>query len=229
MTPETERLIPSLARQEGLSTEAFLRKYLTKCGNSTNKAAAKLGVGRATLSREMARAGVVCPAPPGAPSVKLVTAFGVTDTIRNHLARLGSGLSYNLVNSRLHAGVPPELALTEPKKSVNGRSIARSLESKLEDYLVHEVNKMGGEIRKVGWVGRAGAPDRLVMFGGRCVWVELKAPNRRCEADPHQAREHRRMREHGGCDIRVLNTVDDVSSFLLELKCNTNRETTSGR
>ncbi|NYT44576.1 VRR-NUC domain-containing protein [Alcaligenaceae bacterium] len=37
-------------------------------------------------------------------------------------------------------------------------------ESEIEDYLVQRVRGMGGEVRKVKWIGRRGAPDRLVML-----------------------------------------------------------------
>lgn len=38
-------------------------------------------------------------------------------------------------------------------------------ESDIEKYLVKRVKALGGEIRKVAWIGREGAPDRLVMLG----------------------------------------------------------------
>lgn len=37
-------------------------------------------------------------------------------------------------------------------------------ESTIENYLVERVKAMGGEVRKVKWIGRHGAPDRLVML-----------------------------------------------------------------
>ena len=80
-------------------------------------------------------------------------------------------------------------------------------ESTIEAYLVKRVKALGGEVRKVQWVGRRGAPDRLVMFpqlvmlitrqivdhrGRTTVWVELKAPGEKPR--PEQLREHARMR-----------------------------------
>ena len=38
-------------------------------------------------------------------------------------------------------------------------------ESSIEDYLVRRVKELGGECRKVQWIGRKGAPDRVVMLG----------------------------------------------------------------
>ena len=70
-------------------------------------------------------------------------------------------------------------------------------ERDIERYLVQAVKAAGGEVRKVKWIGRHGAPDRLVMLpwlvGG--VWVELKATGKKPE--PHQKREHIRMRKLG--------------------------------
>ena len=37
-------------------------------------------------------------------------------------------------------------------------------ESEIEAHLVKRVKERGGEVRKVQWVGRLGAPDRLVML-----------------------------------------------------------------
>lgn len=66
-------------------------------------------------------------------------------------------------------------------------------ESKIEKALVKRVREAGGEIRKVTWVGRRGAPDRLVMLPGRNpVLVELKAPKGRLSKV--QQREHEILR-----------------------------------
>jgi tRNA U54 and U55 pseudouridine synthase Pus10 len=62
-------------------------------------------------------------------------------------------------------------------------------ESKIERTLVKRVRAAGGEIRKLAWIGRRGAPDRLVMLPGRRPFlVELKAPKGRLSKI--QEREH---------------------------------------
>jgi hypothetical protein len=80
-------------------------------------------------------------------------------------------------------------------------------ESAVEKCLVDRVKALGGECRKVQWIGRVGAPDRLVMLPPghamgtlqnlptRTVWCEMKRPKK--DAEEHQAREHKRMREMG--------------------------------
>ena len=98
-------------------------------------------------------------------------------------------------------------------------------ESDIEKYLVKRAKELGGEVRKVQWPGRAGAPDRLVMLPdspealydvlareAATIWVELKAPGKK--AEPHQLREHARMRRMGQRVVVIdsLAGVDEVLS-----------------
>lgn len=95
-------------------------------------------------------------------------------------------------------------------------------ESEIESYLVERVKALGGEVRKVRWIGRRGAPDRIVMLPSwgpylpnpakGAIWVELKAPGEK--AKPHQAREHERMRAMGQRVVIVdsFEGVDEVLS-----------------
>lgn len=94
-------------------------------------------------------------------------------------------------------------------------------ESTIEQYLVEQVKALGGEVRKVKWIGRNGAPDRLVMLplcgrygpkGTICTfWVELKAPGEKCR--PHQIREHERMRRMGQ-HVVVVDSIEGVDEVL---------------
>ena len=68
-------------------------------------------------------------------------------------------------------------------------------ERDVERYLVQRVKAEGGEIRKVRFIGRRGAPDRLVMLPGRTLWIEVKRPGGKTQ--PHQDREHARMTRMG--------------------------------
>ena len=96
-------------------------------------------------------------------------------------------------------------------------------ERDIERYLVQQAKALGGEVRKVKWIGRRGAPDRLVMlppqnarqaFEGAeaTIWIELKAPGVAPEA--YQLREHARMRKKGQ-RVEVVDSfarVDEVLS-----------------
>ncbi|MBR8070404.1 VRR-NUC domain-containing protein [Burkholderia cenocepacia] len=91
-------------------------------------------------------------------------------------------------------------------------------ESDIENYLVARVKALGGEVRKVKWIGRRGAPDRIVMLPARggcraplTVWVELKAPGVPPEA--HQVREHERMRAAGQY-VEVVDSFSRVDEVL---------------
>ena len=95
-------------------------------------------------------------------------------------------------------------------------------ESEIEKHLVNRVVELGGEVRKVKWLGRRGAPDRLVMLpmtpmrtgwatGGCAIWVELKAPGEKPE--PHQTREHERMRRMGQ-RVEVIDSIEGVEELL---------------
>lgn len=99
-------------------------------------------------------------------------------------------------------------------------------ESDIEKYLVKQVKAAGGEVRKVQWIGRRGAPDRLVMLPAvktkingiyemcsspKTIWVELKAPGKK--AEPHQLREHERMRKMGQ-RVVVIDSLAGVDEIL---------------
>jgi hypothetical protein len=88
----------------------------------------------------------------------------------------------------------------------------RLRERDIEDYLVNRVQAMGGEVRKVQWIGRSGAPDRVVMRPmGQLTWVELKAPGKKPTAA--QLREHARMREVGQV-VAVIDSLAGVEELL---------------
>lgn len=106
-------------------------------------------------------------------------------------------------------------------------------ERDIEKHLVKRVKQLGGEVRKVQWVGRVGAPDRLVMRPaefcvGRdgirqqlnfpTVWVELKNPDtvKTFPANAHeraQHREHQRMRAMGQV-VKVIGTIEQIEELL---------------
>ena len=108
------------------------------------------------------------------------------------------------------------------------------LESTVETALVERIKALGGDTRKVKWLCRNGAPDRLVMLPevrqkyshdgpkGRTyhsrvlqpaatVWVELKAPGELPE--PHQLRRHKELRMRG-CLVLVLDSTTAIDYWL---------------
>jgi hypothetical protein len=126
---------------------------------------------------------------------------------------------------RIKANYPP--GVTPPPKGP-------TKESQIEHRLVQRVKELGGEVRKVKWIGRAGAPDRLVMLPptfdralvsklfevpvelleerpGRTIWVELNAPGRKPSAV--QEREHKRMRAMGQ-RVEVVDSYEGIEEIL---------------
>lgn len=101
------------------------------------------------------------------------------------------------------------------------------LERDIEKRLVQRAKELGGEVRKVKWIGRSGAPDRLVMLPQwknpafyrneptsrpvATIWVELKAPGKKPE--PHQLREHARMRKMGQ-RVVVIDSYEQIEELL---------------
>lgn len=84
-------------------------------------------------------------------------------------------------------------------------------ESQIERALVSAVKAKGGEVRKVKWIGRNSAPDRLVMLPNNSFWAELKAPQQ--QATAAQQREHERMRRMGQ-RVEVIDSLDKISELI---------------
>ena len=98
-------------------------------------------------------------------------------------------------------------------------------ESEIEKALTSQVKAMGGECRKVAWLDRRGAPDRLVMLPPRLgqrrgedwfrksesFFVELKAPGKK--PTKLQAREHERLMKYG-LRVEVVDSLERVAEVL---------------
>jgi len=103
-------------------------------------------------------------------------------------------------------------------------------ERDIEDYLVKRVKEARGAVRKVKWIGRSKAPDRLVLlpitptpqgtfkYVPRSAWVELKKPGglKTFPKNAHeeaQAREHERMRRFGET-VHVIDSFEGVDALV---------------
>ena len=87
-------------------------------------------------------------------------------------------------------------------------------EQLIEDYLARRVKETGGEVRKVVFPGRRGAPDRLCGWPSGNALVEVKRPGE--TAKPHQLREHVRLRGIG-FRVDVIDTKEGVDLFVEEM------------
>ena len=96
-------------------------------------------------------------------------------------------------------------------------------ESTVENYLTEKVKALGGDVRKVKWLGRRHAPDRLVMLPevpnrgpagntpSERFLVELKATGKKPTAG--QLREHARLRKFGW-RVEVIDSIEGIDEML---------------
>lgn len=84
-------------------------------------------------------------------------------------------------------------------------------ESDIERYLHRRVQDMGGDYRRVQWIGRRHAADDLILLQGRHMLVEVKRPGEKPR--PGQEREHERLRA-AGFEVHVVSTTAEVDAIL---------------
>ena len=85
-------------------------------------------------------------------------------------------------------------------------------EGKIQKYAKERFEALGGLVRKLSYENRVGAPDLLVILPNGIIWfVEVKK-DENTKPDPHQLREHERMRKRGANVFVVgsFNQVDDL-------------------
>ena len=87
------------------------------------------------------------------------------------------------------------------------------LESQIENYAKRLCDKYKILFRKVAWIGRRGAPDRLIGY----VFVEFKAPGLKPKA--HQEREIARLRKY--FRVEVIDSKDQVKALIDEIRTQT--------
>ncbi|HDZ73520.1 MAG TPA: VRR-NUC domain-containing protein [Aurantimonas coralicida] len=85
------------------------------------------------------------------------------------------------------------------------------LESYIERRVVKFGERLGYVVRKVQWVARKGAPDRVFMGSGFTLWIEFKQLG--VKPEPHQAKEHMRMRSAGQL-VFVIDNIADGEALL---------------
>lgn len=94
-------------------------------------------------------------------------------------------------------------------------------EGKIEAYLVQRVRETGGKVRKLKWIGRSGAPDRIVWWSingtAVIVFVEVKAPGKKM--GELQKIECEKLRDDG-IDAFVIDTKEEVDRMISLYKPN---------
>lgn len=86
-------------------------------------------------------------------------------------------------------------------------------EGKVQAYAKAEFEKLGALVRKIRYEGRNGCPDLLVLLPGGVVWfVEVKK-DETTAPDPHQRREHERMRRRGA-NVFTVGSKSQVDTII---------------
>lgn len=86
-------------------------------------------------------------------------------------------------------------------------------EGRVQKYAKEQFEAIGGLVRKMAFEGRRAATDLLVILPGGIVWfVEVKK-DENTKPDPHQLREHERMRKRGA-NVFVVGSVKQVDDLI---------------
>lgn len=93
------------------------------------------------------------------------------------------------------------------------------IESDVETYFRKEVKKLGGLCYKFTSPQNSGVPDRIVIYNGLVVFVELKKPGEKPRK--LQQVEAKKMRAHGAM-VFVVDSHKAVDMFITELSEATN-------
>lgn len=84
-------------------------------------------------------------------------------------------------------------------------------ESAVERAFCARIEQLGLIQRKAQWIGRKGAPDRVVLLPEeRVEWVELKAPDGRLSGA--QVREHARLCA-AGQTVTVIRNIEEARAW----------------
>ena len=107
--------------------------------------------------------------------------------------------------------------------------MAKTPEGGIQAYATAKLKDRGCLVRKIGYEGRRGCPDHLVLVPAReitwcsglarfkacIVFIEYKATED-TRPEEHQLREHARMRAVGA-DVRVIGSKRQVDELVKEL------------
>jgi hypothetical protein len=92
----------------------------------------------------------------------------------------------------------------------------KTLETKIEDWLVNQVKQLGGIADKFVSPANPGVPDRLIIMpNGRIYFVELKATwGRLSNIQKWQRERYKNL----GADVRVIKGMEQAKEFVKELR-----------
>ena len=105
--------------------------------------------------------------------------------------------------------------------------MANTPEGVIQEYGRKRLTEKGCLVRKISYEARRGCPDQLVLVPKRfdeywhcfttpsVIFIEYKK-DEDAPPEPHQLREHERMRAVGA-DVRVIGSKEQVDALIQEL------------
>lgn len=89
-------------------------------------------------------------------------------------------------------------------------------ETRIENRLIKEVEKIGGKALKFVSPGVSGVPDRIVLLPhGKLIFVELKAPGKKPRPmQEYRAKEYRAL----GFDVRCIDSTELIMELIEEVR-----------
>lgn len=101
-------------------------------------------------------------------------------------------------------------------------------EGRVQKYCMEQLKAKGCLVRKISYEMRRGCPDLLVLVPSQWFWSDDREPidpktlfleikkDEQTKPDPHQQREHERIRQHGA-DVRTIGSKAQVDALVKEL------------
>ena len=87
-----------------------------------------------------------------------------------------------------------------------------------DTYLVQAVENVGGEVHRVQWLDRPGAPDRLLIFkDGLKVWAWWEHPGEELAAQEAREPEREWFKERGWCAVPIDEDRWSVDALLFAI------------
>ncbi|HZK56784.1 MAG TPA: VRR-NUC domain-containing protein [Clostridia bacterium] len=88
------------------------------------------------------------------------------------------------------------------------------LEKKIENELKKQIEQIGGRAFKFLSPGNNGVPDRMILYKGKCYFVELKKPGE--IPNKLQKAVHRKFKKLG-FDVYIIDSLTKVGDFINEV------------
>ncbi|HZK56684.1 MAG TPA: VRR-NUC domain-containing protein [Clostridia bacterium] len=88
------------------------------------------------------------------------------------------------------------------------------LEKDIEKKLKEEIKRIGGRAFKFTSPGINGVPDRMVLYKGKCYFVELKKPGE--TPNKLQKAVHRKFKRLG-FEVYIIDSLAKVGDFINEV------------